>query len=98
MSINYVIIHEVKRIEDGGEVTENLRATVNNPNGLAGDLTDSLISLFSHSTLNIGEFAVDGDNAAEPPFEQTLKNHYDHLTCDNNKQDIYGRSLVVKPS
>ncbi|WP_110457411.1 nucleoid-associated protein [Shewanella algidipiscicola] len=81
MAINHVIIHEVKRDEDGEAVSENLRSTENNAVGLAGSLTDSLITLFSHSTLNIGEFAVDGDNSLIPPFEQGIKNHYQNLNC-----------------
>lgn len=83
MAINHVIIHEVKRYEDGGRVDENLRAEENDAAGLAGSLTDDLISLFTHSTLNIGEFAVDGDSALIPPFEQTLEANYDHLFCDD---------------
>jgi nucleoid-associated protein len=83
VAINHVIIHEVKRDEDGGRVDENLREERNNAEGLAGSLTDDLISLFTHSTLNIGEFAVDGDSVLVPPFEQTLQAHYEHLTCDD---------------
>jgi nucleoid-associated protein len=83
VTINHVIIHEIKRNEETGRVVENLRATVNDANGLAGTLTDDLISLFSYATLNIGEFAVDGDNQLIPPFEQTLSNHYANLTCDD---------------
>ena len=46
MAINHVIIHEVKRDVDGGQVDENLREETNNAAGLAGSLTDDLISLF----------------------------------------------------
>lgn len=83
MAINHVIIHEVKRDADGDRVTENLRSAENNAAGLAGSLTDDLISLFTHSTLNIGEFAVDNDSELIPPFEQTLQAHYEHLTCND---------------
>jgi nucleoid-associated protein len=83
MGINHVIIHEVKREKDGEVVVENLRETENNAAGLAGKLTDSLISLFTYSTLNIGEFAVDGDIEQSPAFEQKLAEYYDHLTCSN---------------
>jgi nucleoid-associated protein len=83
MAINHVILHEVKREKDGEPVKVNLRTNENNASGLAGSLTDSLIELFTHSTLNIGEFAVDGDPALVPAFEQTLIKHYAHLTCDD---------------
>jgi nucleoid-associated protein len=83
VAINHVILHEVKRKGDGDPVIENYRADENNASGLAGALTDSLIDLFTHSTLNIGEFAVDGDANLIPAFEQTLQDHYEHLTCDD---------------
>ncbi|MDN4504064.1 nucleoid-associated protein [Alteromonadaceae bacterium BrNp21-10] len=83
MAINHVILHEVKREKDGERVKVNLRKKENNALGLAGSLTDSLIELFTHSTLNIGEFAVDGDPTIDPAFEQTLAEHYDDLECSD---------------
>ncbi len=44
--------------------------------GLAGTLTDDLISLFSHATLNIGEFAVDVDNQLSLHLSKPIKPLY----------------------
>lgn len=73
MAIKNVILHEVTREKDGEPVVKNLRDEENSISGLGIKLTEQLIELFSQSTLNIGEFGVDGDATLEPAFEQQLK-------------------------
>ncbi|MCG9556027.1 nucleoid-associated protein [Vibrio kanaloae] len=73
MAIKNVILHEVTRDKDGDPVVKNLRDEENSTEGLGSKLTEQLIELFSQSTLNIGEFGVDGDPTLEPAFEQHLK-------------------------
>ncbi len=73
MAIKNVILHEVTRKNDGDPVVTNLRDEENLIEGLGSKLTEQLIELFSQSTLNIGEFGVDGDSTLEPAFEQQLK-------------------------
>ncbi|MCG9598441.1 nucleoid-associated protein [Vibrio sp. Isolate25] len=73
MAIKNVILHEVTRKNDGDPVVTNLRDEENSIEGLGSKLTEQLIELFSQSTLNIGEFGVDGDSTLEPAFEQQLK-------------------------
>ncbi|MEZ8346395.1 nucleoid-associated protein [Vibrio splendidus] len=73
MSIKNVILHEVTRKNDGEMVVKNLRDVENSTAGLGEKLTEQLIELFSQSTLNIGEFGVNGDATLEPAFEQQLK-------------------------
>ncbi len=55
------------------QLLKNLRDEENSTEGLGSKLTEQLIELFSQSTLNIGEFGVDGDPTLEPAFEQHLK-------------------------
>lgn len=73
MAITNVILHEVTRDKDGDPVVKNLRDEENSTVGLGSKLTEQLIELFSQSSLNIGEFGVDGDSDLEPAFEQQLK-------------------------
>ncbi|MGL6003070.1 MAG: nucleoid-associated protein [Plesiomonas sp.] len=73
MTIKNVILHEVTRNNDGDPVVRNLRDEENSIEGLGSKLTEQLSELFSQSTLNIGEFGVDGDSTLEPAFEQQLK-------------------------
>ncbi|RUR35995.1 nucleoid-associated protein [Vreelandella populi] len=73
MAIKNVILHEVTRNEDGDPIVQNLRNEENSTEGLGIKLTEQLIELFSQSTLNIGEFGVDGDSTLKPAFEQQLK-------------------------
>ncbi|MBT2916815.1 nucleoid-associated protein, partial [Vibrio anguillarum] len=73
MAIKNVILHEVTRKNDGDPVVTNLRDEENSIEGLGSKLTEQLMELFSQSTLNIGEFGVDGDSTLEPAFEQQLK-------------------------
>ncbi|MDH5933578.1 nucleoid-associated protein [Vibrio splendidus] len=77
MSIKNVILHEVTREKDGEMVVKNLRDIENSTAGLGEKLTGQLIDLFSQSTLNIGEFGVDGDANLEPAFEQQLKKFHE---------------------
>lgn len=83
MSIQHLIIHEVQRDENGAIVKKHLREKENSTEGIGNDLTSALITLFSNSSLNIGEFGVDGDKHVKPPFEQYLEKNYnlDKLEC-----------------
>uniref|UniRef100_A0A486XI29 Nucleoid-associated protein ndpA n=1 Tax=Rheinheimera sp. BAL341 TaxID=1708203 RepID=A0A486XI29_9GAMM len=85
MAIKHVIIHVVKRDNDGQKVFKKLRKIENSTAGMAAQLTDGLIELFSNAHLNIGEFGVDGDNSASPVFEQKLLSFYpqDDETCSD---------------
>jgi nucleoid-associated protein len=83
MAIKRAIIHEVRREEDGGAITKNLREEENSVSGMNAKLTQDLIDLFP-SSLNFGEFGVDGDAAIQPPFEQELIRFYDdELKCSD---------------
>ncbi|MFT6347544.1 MAG: nucleoid-associated protein [Psychromonas sp.] len=83
MAIKHVILHEVKRENDGSPVISSLRDTENSIEGLGVKLTEQLIQLFDQSSLNIGEFGVDGDPNLEPAFEQQLKQFYnvESMSC-----------------
>lgn len=86
MAIKHVIIHVVKRDADGERLSKVLRDQENSTDGMAAQLTDGLIELFSNAHLNIGEFGVQGDNNVQPPFEQKLLKYYtqeDSFDCDN---------------
>ncbi|MCA2016121.1 nucleoid-associated protein [Vibrio tritonius] len=80
MAIKNVILHEITRNNDGDPIIKNLRDEENSTEGLGNKLTEQLIELFSQSTLNIGEFGVDGDATLEPAFEQQLKRLQSHET------------------
>ncbi len=80
MAIKHVIIHVVKRDKDGEKLEKQLRNTENSTEGLTEKLTGELIELFSNTSLNIGEFGVDGDNELIPPFEKTLNTYYTQKT------------------
>lgn len=77
MSIQYIVIHIVKRKENGAPLFVKLRDEVNPLAGLSGELADQLLGLFDEANLNKGEFGLDGDNTVEPLFEQKLKKCYD---------------------
>ena len=84
MAIKHVIIHVVKRDNDGERLSKKLRENENSTQGMAAQLTDGLLELFSNAHLNIGEFGVDGDNTVEPAFEQKLNRYYDdNCNCSN---------------
>ncbi|MDO6488252.1 nucleoid-associated protein [Colwellia sp. 6_MG-2023] len=99
MSIKHVIIHVVKRDKDGEKLEKQLRDTENSTAGLTEKLTEDLITLFSSTSLNIGEFGVDGDNTAIPVFEQKLDKYYDQaFTCSDfvqMTQDLTNRYETV---
>lgn len=83
--INHLILHEVSREKDGEVFKKTLRETENSLTGVTSDFADSLGNLFTKSNLNIGEFAVGGNTAVKPPFEQFLEDHYTdvELNCAN---------------
>jgi nucleoid-associated protein len=84
MAIKHIIIHVVKRDEDGGRVFSKLRPQVNNIDNFTNKLTEELLALFSSATLNFGEYGVDGDNSIEPPFEQKINSYYSNdLVCSD---------------
>lgn len=77
MAINHVILHEVKRDNDGEHATKNLRTEENNVQGLGQKLTDQLMGLFAMANLNIGEFGLNNDVTLEPAFEQKINQYYE---------------------
>jgi nucleoid-associated protein len=84
MAIKQVIVHVVKREKNGEDVKTNLRPTVNKVEALSTQLTNDLLNLFSSASLNFGEFGLDGDNAKEPAFEQSINKYYDDaLACSD---------------
>ncbi|EGR0524645.1 TPA: nucleoid-associated protein [Vibrio cholerae] len=100
MAIKNVILHEVTRNNDGDPVVRNLRDEENSIEGLGSKLTEQLIELFSQSTLNIGEFGVDGDTTLEPAFEQQLKRlHNQEKTFVETTKDMAERfaDIISEP-
>ncbi|CAE6887458.1 MULTISPECIES: nucleoid-associated protein [Vibrio] len=100
MAIKNVILHEVTRDKDGEPVVTNLRDEENSTEGLGSKLTEQLIELFSQSTLNIGEFGVDGDPTLEPAFEQQLKRlHNKEKTFVETTKDMAERfaDIISEP-
>lgn len=100
MAIKNVILHEVTRDKDGDPVVTNLRDEENSTEGLGSKLTEQLIELFSQSTLNIGEFGVDGDSTLEPAFEQQLKRlHNKEKTFVETTKDMAERfaDIISEP-
>jgi nucleoid-associated protein len=82
MSIKHVIVHVVKRDEDGEKLSKQLRDKENDQKSLASKLTTDLLNLFSSASLSIGEFGVNGDESLKPPFEQQLERFYNEsLKC-----------------
>lgn len=70
--ISKMIVHEVSREKDGDELKIYTRDQVNNTDNVGKKLTSDLIELFKNATLNIGEFALDGDPENQPTFEISL--------------------------
>jgi nucleoid-associated protein len=92
MAIKEVIIQVVKRKKTGDSITTNLRDKSNKVEKLTTKLTDDLLELFSSSSLQHGEFGVDGDITVLPVFEQTINKYFDsHLACS----DFAGFSKII---
>ena len=77
MQIKHIAIHVVQREKDGEDLKIKLRSTLNTVSGQTEKLSKDLASLFSTATMNIGEFALDGDADNKPPFEIFLEKFYD---------------------
>jgi nucleoid-associated protein len=72
MSIKKIVIHEVQRFVDKGDVKAVYRDSVNDIAALTATLAESLIKLFSNASLSIGGFGVGGDHSVKPAYEQYL--------------------------
>lgn len=75
--IDNLIIHEVSREKNGEPLKEVYRKVQNDTTTVASHLTEKLTSLFASATLNIGQFALDGDITKEPSFEIELRKWQD---------------------
>lgn len=103
MAIKHIIIHVVKRDEDGGRVFSKLRDQENNIDNFTNKLTEELLALFTSATLNFGEFGEDGDNTIEPAFEQKINDYYstalecsDFIAMSRELARRY-RKIIAKP-
>ncbi|MEB3791509.1 nucleoid-associated protein [Acinetobacter sp. IK40] len=81
MSIQHIIIHEVRRakasIEDAEDmIISKIKDEENDVSKLDTDLAIGLVKLFAKASLYVGEFAVNEDTEAQPAFEQKLNAFY----------------------
>lgn len=84
MSIQNIIIHEVRRAKDGDPLIINYKGEENDLSTLEDELKINLLELFIKSNLNFGEFALKGNTELEPAFEQTLRKYFDlNNDCSN---------------
>lgn len=81
MSIQHIIVHEIRRVKVDKKSTENLVAKIKNKENdletLSSDLSERLLKLFSRSSLMVGQFSIKNDEAKKPAFEQSLDKFYD---------------------
>lgn len=107
MAIQHIVIHIIKRNENGDDLFIKLRDVVNPLAGLSVDLADQLLNLFDEASLHKGEFGVDGDNTVQPLFEQKLNSYYTEglevanfigLTKElaTNYQNILENNIAIK--
>ena len=85
MSIQHIIVHEIRRVKEDKKSTETLvvkiKDTENDLSSLSGELAESLLKLFSKSSLIVGQFSIGKDEEKKPAFEQGLDNFYSGENC-----------------
>lgn len=85
MSIQHIIVHEIRRVKEEKKSTETLIAkikdTENDLRSLNGELAAKLLKLFSSSSLMVGQFSIGNDTEKKPAFEQGLDNFYSGENC-----------------
>ncbi|UOE72488.1 nucleoid-associated protein [Acinetobacter baumannii] len=85
MSIQHIIVHEIRRVKEDKKSTETLIAKIkdseNDLSTLDGELAASLLKLFSNSSLMVGQFTIGNDAEKKPAFEQELEKFYDEDNC-----------------
>lgn len=85
MSIQHIIVHEIRRVKEDKKSTEKLIAKIkdseNDLSTLDGELAASLLKLFSKSSLMVGQFSIGKDKDKKPAFEQVLDKFYDEENC-----------------
>lgn len=87
MSIQHIIVHEIRRVKEDKKSTETLVAkikdTENDLSSLSGELEAQLLKLFSSASLMVGQFSIGEDTALKPAFEQDLDSYYSGDDCLN---------------
>lgn len=87
MSIQHIIVHEIRRVKEDKKSTEKLIAkikdTENNLGTLSAELSAQLLKLFSSASLMVGQFSIGKDTALKPAFEQELDSYYSGDDCLN---------------
>lgn len=85
MSIQHIIVHEIRRVKEDKKSTDTLvvkiKDTENDLSTLSGELAESLLKLFSKSSLIVGQFSIGKDADKKPAFEQGLDNFYSGENC-----------------
>jgi nucleoid-associated protein len=85
MSIQHIIVHEIRRVKEDKKSTEilisKIKDTENDLSSLSGELAESLLKLFSKSSLIVGQFSIGKDVDKKPAFEQGLDNFYSGDNC-----------------
>ncbi|EEH67981.1 hypothetical protein, partial [Acinetobacter haemolyticus] len=65
MSIQHIIVHEIRRVKEDKKSTETLIAKIkdseNDLSTLDSELAASLLKLFSRSSLMVGQFSIGKD-------------------------------------
>lgn len=87
MSIQHIIVHEIRRVKEDKKSTDTLivkiKDTENDLSTLSGELAEQLLKLFSKSSLMVGQFSIGNDPEKKPAFEQGLDNFYVEENCQN---------------
>lgn len=85
MSIQHIIVHEIRRVKEDKKSTETLvvkiKDTENDLRTLSGELAEQLLKLFSRSSLMVGQFSIGSDTEKKPAFEQVIDNFYSGDNC-----------------
>lgn len=85
MSIQHIIVHEIRRVKVDKKVTDKLIVQIkdkeNDLTTLNPELSAGLLKLFSKSSLMVGQFSIKDDTDKKPAFEQNLDDFYDGENC-----------------
>ncbi|ALH95667.1 nucleoid-associated protein [Acinetobacter equi] len=85
MSIQHIIVHEIRRIKEDKKSTENLIINIkdkeNDLSSLSTELKVQLLKLFSSTGLMVGQFSIGNDTDKQPVFEQVLDKFYNEDSC-----------------
>lgn len=74
MSIQHIIVHEIRRVKEEKKSTETLIAkikdTENDLRSLNGELAAKIIKTFSSSSLMVGQFSIGNDTERNQPLNK----------------------------